>query len=248
MNRLIAPLLVAALSATTLAACGSAPDEQEASSSSATASAKFAEGSWHMTGQGLPFALPNNEFGDVQTTEFIDHSEMQNCVPNRHQRVSRVIPQLVGEQLVLFSEQDGPQRIDEQSHLPMGYAQTAHGAALAAYNAYSLFLPYGETGARAAKYLFDFGEDTPGIEELEGTPVDLLPDAFRIKACSPQTGLVELRMPSVEGGESTVVEAPMVYEHGQWLWRTTIEGMLDRVHLVDDSEFEPAEWTPWPMG
>lgn len=188
----------------------------------------FRPGTWSVDAMGQPVLTPDSPTGQILGSP--REAGMEECNSFSWAQPARLTAQYIHGRFILFSESDGPGRVNQED-LPVDYSQSAAGAFLGAYNFLALTDPARDEIALAAwNQLFE-GTVSPAVERGEvdetGTfkPAVPLPVAFQIETCSESTAVVKIAFESSVGasGDALTYDAyaalrlPVVYRDGQWV-------------------------------
>ncbi|MDY3128138.1 MAG: hypothetical protein SOW59_08475 [Corynebacterium sp.] len=256
MTRAVMTIAAITLGASILGGCSSEPapvsNDASIAEPSSQAVEPVLEGKWDVSRKGQAYMVPVNEYGDVVGSSVRSKNELDQCrdIPTTNlYRTSKVVPQLVQGRFVLFSYEDGPGRLAD-SHAPVDYSPSPFGAALAAYNAFSIFMGWGEYFHQVADDVIDMGEPVPDVlpEFEEAGRIPHLPIAFRLENCSPHSAKVYLLLDPGQGeGIVGVMAFRMVYDNNTWIWKfDPFNDEPGKQYLRDDIDW--GEWTSWQLG
>ncbi len=188
----------------------------------------FRPGTWSVDATGQPVLTPDSANGQILGNP--REARMEECGSFSWVQPSRLTAQYIHGRFLLFSESDGPGRVNREN-LPVDYSQSAAGAFLGAYNFLALTDPARDELALAAwDQLFE-GTVSPAVGRGEvdetGTfkPAVPLPAAFQIETCSESTAVVKIAFESSVGADGNAltydayasIRLPVVYRDGQWI-------------------------------
>lgn len=188
----------------------------------------FRPGTWSVDATGQPVLTPDSSTGQILGSP--RDARMEECGSFSWAQPSRLTAQYIHGRFLLFSESDGPGRVNRED-IPVDYSQSAAGAFLGAYNFLALTDPARDELALAAwDQLFE-GTVSPAVARGDidetGTfkPAVPLPVAFQIETCSESTAVVKIAFESSVGASGdaltydayAAVRLPVVYRDGQWV-------------------------------
>lgn len=245
-------LLALATAAALLTSCStpSENDGENTASAPTTSTSAASNENWQVSGTGQPYLVPTNRYGDVINADVRTANDLKECKGEQTRlfRTSKVTAQLVEDRFVLFSAEDGPGEISSTG-APVKYSASAFGAALAAYNAFSLASGWGDYFHATADEVVDMGAPMP--DELpefdQAGRIPNLPVAFKVNDCSDKTAVVSMILdPSRPDGQLAVGKFAMVYANGTWRWQMN-NRISAETQLLGPNEISWGEWTQWPL-
>lgn len=201
---------------------------------------------------GRRMLTPNNPAGEPLGQQ--RNTPQDICSTDETTRNSGVSIQAT-EPVTLWSEQDGPSRIDHGA--PVGYSQSPQGAALAVWNLYTLLRPNNDTTWWIFDHRMDISdEELAGFDEDRGSAEwdaddparkQIAPSAYKVSSCSNDYMVIDIarQMPFDQQGQRrdpmqyTSLRFGAVWTDGDWSLQT--EPMKYSIGTIDTLD----GWNQW---
>nr|WP_172688406.1 hypothetical protein [Corynebacterium glutamicum] len=234
------------------------PTEQSSSSPNESSESDTPHSGVSSDAFGRRVVTPSSQQG-VALTEQV-HQGAEICSPQEQVRAPEQIEiQRTHNVMTVWSVSDGPS--DASELIPEGYSHTPTGAALAAWNLFSLTNAGGEVTATVFADYMGLSEQesveyravveadggSEAISQRQGSEALLVPDAHRILSCADDLIVVELAKPL--GADSSgitdtywqVLRFPMIWKDDKWEINGKDDNSAVRQTLTDLG----SGWTRW---